>query len=170
MGLTLTCPPTLQMTCELAFTHIPIALELARQGKPSARYAFAIWPMISIGIFAYLRAAHGQFMALFFNSHHNPRRALARAQRLVTQTTGLITVLLPFGFMLEKTVVSLDGEESPYYSLAPQLYMVLLAQACIFFCCVMLTPANRGRLRRFVGEWGLEKVCARPAAHNIAHL
>eukprot|EP00967_Tisochrysis_lutea_P043533 scaffold52601_cov32-Tisochrysis_lutea.AAC.6 len=122
--------------------------------------------MVSIAVCAYCRAAHGQFVALFFTSQHNPRRALARAQQLVAETTGLITVLLPFGLMLEKKVISLDGEESPYFALVPQLYMLLLAHACIFICCVMLTPANRGRLRRFVGEWGLEKVCDRLASRD----
>ena len=89
----------------------------------------------------------------------NPRRALAQAQRAITLIAGVAAVTLSVAAACDQRIITIDGEpDSPYADLMRQHRLIVGAPACVCVLCVVLTPKNRGRIRRLIGEWGFEQV------------
>lgn len=92
-------------------------------------------------------------------ARHNPRRALARAQSACMLMAGTVTVCMSAAIVFEGRVISVEGDsDSPYVTIMRHHQMLVSLPACIFLLCVTLTAKNRGRIRRLVGEWGLQPV------------
>lgn len=164
----LSLPPHVshQVGIELFFTLVPLAL--AGLGMPSASLRVAILLPSMVTLCGYTMGARRQFDALVQLVDRNPRQALAQAQSACTRMTGISTFCLSIGIALELLIVATDKEpNSPYADLYESHHVLIFIPACVFFFCVTLTSANRGRLRRLIGEWGLGEVNAqlRPTQH-----
>jgi len=123
---------------------------------PSASLRVAILLPSMVTLCGYTMGARRQFDALVQLVDRNPRQALAQAQSACTRMTGISTFCLSIGIALELLIVATDKEpNSPYADLYESHHVLIFIPACVFFFCVTLTSANRGRLRRLIGEWGL---------------
>ena len=73
--------------------------------------------------------------------------------------SGTVTVCISVAIAFEGRIISAEGDpDSPYLTIMRHHQMLILLPACIFLICVTLTAKNRGRVRRLVGEWGLQPV------------